>query len=83
MSVGGGWELTAQLLGNTQTDHGTFELSPCGIDPKRVNPKIAALDRNLLLDKPVEIPAPKDGLVCGKLSMGVGGISSCVVARVF
>lgn len=82
MSVGGGWELTAQLLGNMQTDHGTFELSPCGIDPKRVNPKIAALDRNLLLDKPVEILAPKDGLVCGKLSMGVGGISSCVVARI-
>lgn len=82
MSVGGGWELTAQLLGNIPTNKNTCILSPCGIDPARVNPKIAQLDRHLLLDKPVEIPVPKEGLVCGKLSMGVGGISSCVVARV-
>jgi len=81
MSVGGGWELTAQLLGNRRVGNNSVLLSPCGIDPKKVNPKIEQLNRKLLLDTPVEVPLPENGLVCGKLSMGVGGVSSCVVAR--
>ncbi|KAB8040637.1 hypothetical protein GCL60_01575 [Silvanigrella paludirubra] len=82
MSVGGGWELTAQLLGTKKTDKNTYQLLPSGINPANVNPKISSLNRNLLLDKVVEIPAPEDGLICGKLSMGLGGTTSCVIARV-
>lgn len=82
MSVGGGWELTAQLLGTKKTEHQTYQLLPSGIDPSKVNPKIASLNRNLLLDKVVEIKSQDEGLICVKLSMGLGGTTSCVVARV-
>lgn len=82
MSAGGGWELTAQLLGTKRTDKNTFRLLPSGIDPLKVNPKIAMLERNILLDKAVEIPATDEGLVCGKLSLGLGGTTSCVIARI-
>lgn len=82
MSVGGGWELTAQLLGTKRTDRNTYRLLPSGIDPSKVNPKIEMLERNLLLDKAIEIPASDDGLVCGKLSLGLGGSTSCVIAKI-
>lgn len=82
MSVGGGWELTAQLLGTKKTNRNTYQLLPSGINPANINPKISSLGRNLLLDKVVEIPAPAEGLVCGKLSLGLGGTTSCVIARV-
>ncbi|MES2615559.1 MAG: beta-ketoacyl synthase N-terminal-like domain-containing protein [Bdellovibrionota bacterium] len=82
MAVCGGWELTAQLLGAKKTSHNTIVLPPTGIEPARLNPKIASLNRTILLDKPIEIAMPKDGLVCGKLGMGVGGVSSCVIAKI-
>lgn len=82
MSVGGGWELTAQLLGTKRTEQQTYQLLPSGIDPQKVNPKIASLNRKILLDKIVEIKADDNGLTCVKLSMGLGGTTSCVVARV-
>ncbi len=82
MAVCGGWELTAQVLGLTITSHQTVVLPPCGIDPEALNPKIAGLKRKILCDKPVEIPMPANGIVCGKLGLGVGGISSCVITRV-
>ncbi|MGY3804652.1 beta-ketoacyl synthase N-terminal-like domain-containing protein [Pigmentibacter ruber] len=82
MSVGGGWELTAQLLGTKKTNQQTYKLLPSGIDPNKINPKISSLNRNLLLDKVVEIKAQEEGLICVKLSMGLGGTTSCVVARV-
>lgn len=82
MSVCGGWELTAQLLGMQKTSHNTVTLPPSGIDPTNVNAKISSLNRTLLLNKNLEIPASKNGFICGKLGMGVGGISSCVIARV-
>ena len=82
MSVGGGWELTAQLLGTKKITNHSYQLLPSGINPANVNPKISSLNRNLLLDKPVEISAPPEGLICGKLGMGLGGTTSCVIARV-
>ena len=82
MAVCGGWELSAQLLSAQKTTHNTLILAQTGIDPANLNPKIASLNRNILLNKSVEIPMPKAGLLCGKLGMGVGGVSSCVIARV-
>ncbi|KAB8033431.1 beta-ketoacyl synthase N-terminal-like domain-containing protein [Fluviispira multicolorata] len=82
MCVGGGWELTAQLLGTQKTGANSYSLMPSGIDPERVNPKIASLERNLLLNKIVNFENTGDGIYCGKLSMGLGGTSSCVIARV-
>lgn len=82
MSVCGGWELTAQLLSTVTTDHDTVILPPTGIHPAKLNPKIASLNRNILFNKSVEIPTPKNGIVCGKLGMGVGGISNCVIAKI-
>jgi 3-oxoacyl-[acyl-carrier-protein] synthase II len=82
MSAGGGWELTAQLLGTKRNGNNTYRLLPSGIDPTKINPKIAMLERNLLLDKFVDIPAPNEGLICGKLSLGLGGTTSCVIARI-
>ncbi|WP_186644585.1 beta-ketoacyl synthase N-terminal-like domain-containing protein [Fluviispira vulneris] len=82
MCVGGGWELTAQLLGTIKTGAKTYNVMPSGIDPAKVNPKIASLDRNLLLDKIINLTTDSQGIYCGKLSMGLGGTSSCVIARV-
>ncbi|APJ03821.1 beta-ketoacyl synthase N-terminal-like domain-containing protein [Silvanigrella aquatica] len=82
MSVGGGWELTAQLLGTKKLDNLKYNLLPSGILPHKVNLKISNLGRNLLLDKCIEIPASEEGLICGKLSLGLGGTTSCVIARV-
>jgi 3-oxoacyl-[acyl-carrier-protein] synthase II len=72
MSVGGGWELTAQHL---------------GVSKGRLYP-IALTEGELHAD--VKVHAPKfvqaDGCevgvgYAGKLSMGVGGINSCVISR--
>ena len=69
------WRLgtfTAQLLGTKRTEQQTYQLLPSGIDPQKVNPKIASLNRKILLDKIVEIKADDNGLTCVKLSMGLG-----------
>ena len=72
MSVGGGWELTAQHL---------------GVSKGRLYP-IALTEGELHAD--VKVHAPKfvqadgcevGGGYSGKLSMGVGGINSCVISR--
>lgn len=81
MAASGGWELTAQLLGVERTTQG-LSVPPAGIPPSELNSNIAALGKNLVLDHAVTIPKTKGGVVCGKLSMGVGGVSSCIVSRI-
>ena len=83
MAVCGGWELTAQLLSpKIENNEKKVLLAPTGIYDDKINSKIATLHRNILLDKAVEIEMPANGLVCGKLGMGVGGVSSCVIAKI-
>lgn len=84
MGVCGGWELTAQALSVAKVGPQVYELAACGIAPNRVHPDIKQFKRHFLLDTPLrmEVPAGQEGIVCGKLSMGVGGISSCVHMRV-
>jgi len=52
-----------------------------GIESSRVHPSIREVGRTLATDKPMTVDAP-NGLVCGKLSMGIGGISSCVLTKI-
>lgn len=80
MSTCGGWELTAQLL-TTRKNGKTYTLTGSGIAADRVHPSIRDVGRQLATDKPVTLEAP-NGLICGKLSMGIGGISSCVLSKI-
>ena len=80
MSTCGGWELTAQLF-STEKKGSKYTLRGSGIAKSRLHPSIEQLGREIATDKPVTLEAP-NGLICGKLSMGIGGISSCVIAKV-
>lgn len=80
MSTCGGWELTAQLL-STQKTGSKYSLLGSGIESQKVHPSIRTVGRTLATDMPMTLEAP-NGLVCGKLSMGIGGISSCVLSKI-
>ncbi len=68
----GGFELTAQYLGIA-----AGRIHPTPLSESELNKEIAQLHRNFAFDHAVEAPS---GIV-GKLSMGVGGINSCVISR--
>lgn len=74
MGVGGGWELTAQFMG---VERG--KLYPTPLDPSELNAAIKELGHRFVFNRPVSIPRA----AVGKLSMGVGGINSCVISRPF
>lgn len=80
MSTCGGWELTAQLL-STRKSGKLYTLTASGIPADRIHPSIRDVGRTLATDKPMTVEAP-NGLICGKLSMGIGGISSCVLSKI-
>jgi len=80
MSTCGGWELTAQLL-TTHKSGSTYALSGSGLSADNVHPSIQQVGRKIATDKTLTVDAP-EGLVCGKLSMGIGGISSCVLSKI-
>jgi len=72
MAAGGGWELTAQYLGWQRG-----EIYPTPLAREELNQHIATVHQGYVFDD--GCPA-RDGAV-GKLSMGIGGINSCVVSR--
>ena len=72
MSTCGGWEVTAQVFALTK-EGPHFTLPGSGIAAPKIHPSIAALQWRVASDTPVTIDEPK-GLVCGKLSMGIGGV---------
>ena len=72
MSVCGGWELTAQHLGIARG-----ELHPVHVSPDEVHPMIQPHINRLVKDQSVTV----EGGITGKISMGIGGINSCVVCR--
>jgi 3-oxoacyl-[acyl-carrier-protein] synthase II len=72
MGAGGGWELTAQYLGY---ERGL--LFPTPLTRAELHSEIARLHDLYVFDQPA--PAPPG--LAGKLSMGIGGINSCVVSR--
>jgi 3-oxoacyl-(acyl-carrier-protein) synthase len=72
MSAGGGWELTAQYLGYERG-----RLHPTQLRRGELHEEIAKVHQNFVFDRAC---TPPDGVV-GKLSMGIGGINSCVISR--
>jgi 3-oxoacyl-[acyl-carrier-protein] synthase II len=72
MSVGGGWELTAQHLGMARG-----KLFPMPLTEGELHADVKVHAARFVDQKGCEMPR---GL-SGKLSMGVGGINSCVISR--
>jgi 3-oxoacyl-(acyl-carrier-protein) synthase len=72
MAVCGGWELTAQHLGMARG-----VLHPVHVSEDELHPLIQPHVKRLVRDT----PTPVEGTVSGKISMGVGGINSCVICR--
>jgi 3-oxoacyl-[acyl-carrier-protein] synthase II len=72
MAVCGGWELTAQHLGMARG-----VLHPVHVSEDELHPLIQPHVTRLVRDT----PTPVEGTVSGKVSMGVGGINSCVICR--
>lgn len=72
MSVCGGWELTAQHLGMARG-----VLHPVHVSEDELHPLVQPHVKRLVRDQPF----PVEGTVSGKISMGVGGINSCVICR--
>ena len=72
MSAAGGWEMTAQHLGVARG-----EIFPTPIRDHAVHEQIRGVPFAYVEDLP--LPAPPG--LAGKLSMGVGGVNSCVIAR--
>lgn len=73
MSVCGGWELTAQHLGVAQN-----RLYPVNLTQEEIHPIIKELNCDLVDEN---TSAHFNGNVAGKISMGVGGINSCMICR--
>jgi 3-oxoacyl-[acyl-carrier-protein] synthase II len=74
MSVGGGWELTAQHLAMAE---GVFP--PNGIVAAEIHPEIAKLSSNIASDREQRFA----GKIGGKINMGIGGINGVVISRVW
>ncbi|HET7433978.1 MAG TPA: beta-ketoacyl synthase N-terminal-like domain-containing protein [Thermoanaerobaculia bacterium] len=72
MSVGGGWELTAQHLGMSKG-----KLFPIPLTEGELHADVKVHEARFVSHEGWEIPRGYSG----KLSMGVGGINSCVISR--
>ena len=72
MSVGGGWELTAQHMGMAKG-----KLFPMALTEGELHADVKVHSTRFVQEGGLEVP---DGY-SGKLSMGVGGINSCVISR--
>ncbi len=72
MSVGGGWELTAQHLGMSKG-----RLFPVPLAEDELHADVAVHDARFVSSAGCSV----DRGYSGKLSMGVGGINSCVISR--
>lgn len=75
MSVGGGWELTAQHLGVSRG-----RLYPMPLTEGELHADVEVHSAKFVQHDGLDLPI--SGL-SGKLSMGVGGINSCVISRVW
>ena len=72
MSVGGGWELTAQHLGMAKG-----KLFPMPLTEGELHADVKVHSARFVDHGGAEVPRGYSG----KLSMGVGGINSCVISR--
>jgi len=72
MSVGGGWELTAQHLGVT-----TGHIFPATLNEEEIHADVKVQNAKFVTAAGCGV----EGGVSGKLSMGIGGINACVISR--
>jgi hypothetical protein len=72
MSVGGAWELTAQHLGMSKG-----RLYPTALDEDDLHDDVKIQDAKFVSSDGCAV----DTGYSGKLSMGVGGINSCVISK--
>src|SRR5688572_33217564 len=72
MSVGGGWELTAQHMGVARG-----RIFPIPLTEGELHADVAIHEARFVNAQDCKI----SGGYSGKLSMGVGGINSCVISR--
>ena len=72
MSVGGGWELTAQHMGMVKG-----KLFPMALTEGELHADVKVHSAKFVHGEGLEVA---DGY-SGKLSMGIGGINSCVISR--
>jgi 3-oxoacyl-[acyl-carrier-protein] synthase II len=72
MSVGGGWELTAQHIGMARG-----KLFPMPLTEGELHADVKVHSAKFVDHSGASVP----GGYSGKLSMGVGGINSCVISR--
>jgi len=72
MSVGGGWELTAQHLGMARG-----KLYPVALTEGELHADVRVHDAKFVQVEGCNV----DRGYSGKLSMGIGGINSCVISR--
>ncbi len=72
MSVGGGWELTAQHMGMAKG-----KLFPMALTEGELHADVKVHSARFVQADGCEVPSGYSG----KLSMGVGGINSCVISR--
>lgn len=75
MSVGGGWELTAQHLGMARG-----RIYPIPLTEGELHADVKIHDARFVQTSGCEMELNSDGYT-GKLSMGIGGINSCVISR--
>lgn len=68
----GGWELTAQYMGVAQGS-----VYPTALERSELHAELSQLHQNYVFDSCVDV----EGRYAGKLSMGVGGVNSCVISR--
>jgi 3-oxoacyl-[acyl-carrier-protein] synthase II len=73
MSVGGGWELTAQHLGMSKG-----KLYPMALTDGELHADVELHDARFVHNEECSVDA---SAFSGKLSMGIGGINSCVISR--
>lgn len=72
MSVGGGWELTAQHLGMSKG-----KLYPVPLDESELHADVRVREPRFVQNSGCDVGRG----YAGKLSMGIGGINSCVISR--
>ena len=72
MSVGGGWELTAQHLGMARG-----KLFPMSLTEGELHADVKVHSAKFVQETGCEVASGYSG----KLSMGVGGVNSCVISR--
>ena len=75
LGVCGGWELTAQYL-----SYENGAIYPTPLREAELNEEIKKIHHNFVYNTPCHLP--KHGYA-GKLSMGVGGINTCVISKPF